>query len=171
MKLAALLLCAVAAAAGASPPDRAPALFPALRQATITATTSTGAHEFTVWIAADARSRERGLMYVRELPPDRGMLFLFEFPQPLAFWMKNTYLSLDLIFVGADGRVLNVAEHAKPLTLDPIESAGDAVAVLEVVAGTAGKLGLKAGDRVELPGLRTTGKPAAARASEASSAP
>jgi uncharacterized membrane protein (UPF0127 family) len=165
VRLAALLLSAVAAAASASPPDRAPALFPALRQATITATTATGAHEFSVWIAADARSRERGLMYVRELPPGSGMLFLFEFPQPLAFWMKNTYLSLDLVFIGGDGRVLNVVENAKPLSLDPIESDGDAIAVLEVVAGTARRLDLKAGNRVELPGLRTTGKPLAARTS------
>lgn len=164
-RLAGLALCLVAAAPGASPPDRAPALFPSLEQAAVSVETAAGAHEFQVWIAADARSRERGLMYVRELPPGSGMLFLFEFPQPLAFWMKNTYLSLDLVFIGRDGSIVNIAENAKPLSLDPIESAGDAVAVLEVVAGTARRLGLKPGDRVRLPGLRTTGKPRAARPS------
>ena len=63
-------------------------------------------------------------MFVRELPPDRGMLFLFEFPQEVAFWMKDTVLSLDLIFIDPAGKVLNVAANAKPYSLDPIESAG-----------------------------------------------
>lgn len=134
-----------------------PDLFPSLQQAKVQAMTATGAHEFSVWIAADAKSRERGLMYVRELPPDRGMLFLFEAPQELAFWMKNTYLPLDLVFIAEDGTVLNVAENTKPFSLDPIESDGEALAVLEVRGGTAKQIGLKAGDRLKLPGLRTTG--------------
>lgn len=163
MRLAAIALLAAALPALASPLDRAPALFPGLRQTSVLATTASGNHAFSVWIAADSRSRERGLMFVRDLPADRGMLFLFEFPQPLAFWMKNTYVSLDLVFIGEDGSVLNVAERAKPLSLDPIESAGDAVAVLEVVGGTAQRIGLKAGDRISLPGLRTTGAPGAHR--------
>ena len=98
-------------------------------------------------------------MYVRELPPDRGMLFLFERPQPLAFWMKDTYLSLDLIFIDPAGRVLNIAAHARPLSLEPIRSDGDAIAVLEVLAGTARTIGLQPGDRLNLPTLRTTGTP------------
>jgi uncharacterized membrane protein (UPF0127 family) len=152
VRLAAFLFAAVVAtAACAGPAERAPTLFPELRQATLPVHAGSATHEFSVWIAADAPSRERGLMFVRELPPDRGMLFLFEFPQPLAFWMKNTYVSLDLVFIDEDGTVINVAENAKPLSLRPIESAGDAVAVLEVVGGTARRIGLKAGDRVALP--------------------
>jgi uncharacterized membrane protein (UPF0127 family) len=120
-------------------------------------TTATGAHEFSVWIAADARSRERGLMFVREMPADRGMLFMFEFPQEVAFWMKNTVLPLDLVFIAEDGSVLNVAANAKPYSLDPIESDGHALAVLELNAGIARKIGLKPGDLVALPSLRTTG--------------
>lgn len=149
MKLAALLLAAAALAAA----------FPSLQQAKVQATTATGTHEFAVWIAADAKSRERGLMFVRDMPPDRGMLFVFEFPQVVAFWMKDTYLSLDLVFLDEDGMVLNVAANAKPLSLDPIESEGDALAVLELRGGTAKKIGLKAGDRLTLPSLRTTGAP------------
>ena len=77
-------------------------------------TTSTGVHEFSVWIAADDESRWRGLMYVRELPPDRGMLFVFERPQVVAVWMKDALLlSLDLVFVDPHGRVLNIAAHAE----------------------------------------------------------
>ena len=135
----------------------APALFPSLDQARVTVTTASGEHEFAVWIAADDRSREQGLMYIRELPPDRGMLFLFERPQRVAFWMKDTYLSLDLIFIDPAGRVLNVAADAKPLSLTPIQSRGDAIAVLEVIAGTARRIGLEPGDRINLPTLRTTG--------------
>lgn len=134
-----------------------PARFASLEEARVTVTTASGTHAFVVWIAADEASRERGLMHVRELPPDRGMLFLFDRPQPLAFWMKDTVLSLDLVFVDAAGRVLNVANHAEPLSLAPIRSQGDALAVLEVVAGTARNIGLKPGDRLALPTLRTTG--------------
>jgi uncharacterized membrane protein (UPF0127 family) len=158
MKLAALMLAAAAlTVACAAAPGRTPALFPSLQQAKVQATTATGTHEFAVWIAADAKSRERGLMYVRDMPPDRGMLFVFEFPQVVAFWMKDTYIPLDLVFLAEDGTVLNVAANAKPLSLDPIESEGDALAVLELRGGTAKKIGLKAGDRLQLPSLRTTG--------------
>jgi hypothetical protein len=99
-------------------------------------------------------------MYVRELPPDRGMLFVVEQPQPLAYWMKNTHVSLDLIFIDEAGRVLNVAPDARPLSLEPIRSEGDAIAVLEVRAGTARTIGLRPGDRLTLPTLRTTVGPA-----------
>lgn len=135
----------------------APALFPTLDRARVQVTTSTGIHDFGVWIAADDRSRERGLMYVRELPSDRGMLFIFERPQQLAFWMKNTYLALDLIFIDPAGRVVNVAANAQPHSLEPIRSEGEAIAVLEVLAGTAKTIALKPGDRVTLPTLPTTG--------------
>ena len=143
------------ACAGAVAPEAG--LFPSLDHARVTVTTASGKHEFAVWIAADERSREQGLMCVRELPPDRGMLFIFERPQPVAFWMKDTYLSLDLVFIDAAGRVLNIAADAKPFSLMPIPSRGEAVAVLEVLAGTARKIGLEPGDRIDLPTLRTTG--------------
>src|SRR5688500_12770344 len=113
-----------------------PPLFPDLEQGQVRVTTSTGVHDFGVWIAADDRSRARGLMYVRDLPRDRGMLFVFERPQPLAFWMKDTYLSLDLIFIDPAGLVVNVAANARPRSLEPIRSEGDAIAVLEVLGGT-----------------------------------
>ena len=152
MRLALPLLAALAlAAACAGAADRRADLFPALEQARVEARTASGSHEFAVWIAADDRSRARGLMYVRELPPDRGMLFLFDRPEALAFWMKDTYLSLDLVFIAPDGTVVNVAAGSPPLSLRPIESEGPVIAALEVAAGTARKIGLKAGDRVVLP--------------------
>lgn len=131
--------------------------FPALPQAEIEAVTASGTHRFTVWIAADDRSRQRGLMFVRELPGDRGMLFLFEHPQEAAFWMKDTYLSLDLVFIEPAGTVVNIASDARPFSLEPIPSNGPVIAVLEVPAGTARRIGLAPGDRVRLPSLRTTG--------------
>ncbi len=159
-RLAPLFACAALAVACASTPARTPALFPSLQQARVQVTTATGVHDFGVWIAADDKSRARGLMYVRELPRGRGMLFVFEQPQVLAFWMKDTYLSLDLIFIDAAGRVLNVAADARPHSLDPIRSEGEAIAVLEVLAGTARSIGLLPGDRLTLPTLRTTAGPA-----------
>jgi hypothetical protein len=153
-RFAPLFACAALLAACAA----APALFPELEQADIEAVTSSGTHAFRVWIADDDESRERGLMNVRELPADRGMLFMFEAPRELAFWMKDTYLPLDLIFIGLDGRVLNIAANARPLSLNPIFSRGEAIATLEVLGGTSRRIGLTPGDRISLPSLRTTGK-------------
>jgi uncharacterized membrane protein (UPF0127 family) len=93
------------------------------------------------------------------MPADRGMLFIFQVPQPAAFWMKDTYLSLDLIFIDPRGRVLNIARDARPFSLTPIESDGPVIAVLELAAGTAERIGLEPGDRIELPSLRTTSRP------------
>jgi uncharacterized membrane protein (UPF0127 family) len=144
----------VAACANTSPSGTD--LFPALPQAGVEIATATGNHRFRVWIAADDRSRTRGLMFVRELPADRGMLFLFQTPQPAAFWMKDTYIPLDLVFIDPTGRVLNIGRDARPFSLAPIESDGPVIAVLEVRAGTAARIGLAPGDRVQLPTLRTT---------------
>lgn len=115
--------------------------------------TASGTHRFKVWIAADHLSRARGLMDVRKMPPDEGMLFLFERSQYVGFWMKDTYLSLDVIFIRADGVVVNVAENTRPLTIDLIPSAAPVKAVLELLAGTSARIGLAAGDRVLHPAL------------------
>jgi hypothetical protein len=132
----------------AAPAAAAPDLFPALERTELKAKTAGGSHRFKAWIADDGGTRARSLMYVRELPPDTGMLFVFEQPQFASFWMKNTYLSLDLIFIGEDGTVVNVVAGTKPLSLDFIGSAAPVRYVLELVAGTAEKIGLKAGDRI-----------------------
>jgi len=153
--LAGAALAVACARSPAEPPDP----FPALPQAEIEVATAGGAYRFRVWIAADDRSRTRGLMFVREMAAERGMLFLFEVPQPAAFWMKDTYLSLDLVFIDPLGRVLNIARNTRPFSLTPIESDGPVIAVLEVAAGTAERIGLVPGDRIELPSLRTTSRP------------
>ncbi len=94
------------------------------------------------------RERERGLMLVKQPPEGQGMLFDFKTGQPVAFWMHNTCISLNMIFIRGDGIIAHIAEHAKPMSDELIPSAGPVRAVLEVIAGTAEKLGIKPGDRV-----------------------
>ena len=108
-------------------------------------------HRFDVWVADTAARHVQGLMYVQRLDPDRGMLFIYGEPRYLSYWMYNTYVSLDLMFVGGDGRIINIVERAAPLSTDPLLSMGPATMVLEVLAGTSERLGIKAGDRLVHP--------------------
>jgi uncharacterized protein len=127
------------------------AALPAARAAgqdTIEIVTRTGVHAFSVELATNTAERAVGLMYRKELPEGRGMLFDFHDEQPVQFWMHNTYISLDMIFIASDGRVVRVAENAKPMSDELIPSGRPVRAVLEVIAGTARKFGIAAGDRV-----------------------
>ena len=117
-------------------------------QDTIEIVTRSGVHAFSVELATNTAERAVGLMFRKELPEGRGMLFDFHEDQPVQFWMHNTYISLDMIFIAANGRVVRVAENAKPMSDDLISSGRPVRAVLEVIAGTARKLGIAAGDRV-----------------------
>ena len=111
----------------------------------------TGVHTFAVELAVTPEEQARGLMFRRELPEGQGMLFDFQREQPATFWMKNTYVSLDMIFIRADGRILRIAENTVPLSEALVPSGGPVRAVLEVVAGTARKLGIAPGDQVAHP--------------------
>ncbi len=115
---------------------------------TIEIVTNTGVHAFSVEMATNDAERSRGLMYRKSLPEGHGMLFDFGTEQPVSFWMHNTYISLDMIFIRADGRILRVAENATPMSDNLIPSGGPVRGVLEVIAGTARKLHIAAGDRV-----------------------
>lgn len=115
---------------------------------TLTIDTAGGPVRFDVEIADDYAERERGLMFRETLADDHGMLFDFERPQRVSFWMRNTMISLDIIFIGADGRILNIAERATPYSEDDIPSAGPALGVLEIRGGRAAELGIRPGDRV-----------------------
>jgi uncharacterized membrane protein (UPF0127 family) len=117
--------------------------------------TASGTHEFQVEIANDDASRERGLMYRRYMPADRGMLFEFEHEAPVSFWMKNTYIPLDLIFISRGGVVKNFVANAEPLSERVIPSGPPCAAVLELNGGAAAAIGLKVGDKVTYSFFRT----------------
>jgi uncharacterized membrane protein (UPF0127 family) len=118
---------------------------------TLEIVTASGSHEFSVEVMRSGPQRERGLMFRRYLPQDRGMLFDFGVERPIMMWMKNTYLPLDMIFIGRTGKVVGVAKDAEPLSEKIIPSGAPAYGVLEVNAGTAAQIGLKIGDSVRHP--------------------
>jgi hypothetical protein len=113
--------------------------------------TKTGVHPFMVEMALTPEEQAKGLMFRRSLPEGQGMLFDFKEERELTFWMKNTYVPLDMIFIRGDGTILRIARNTTPLSEKMIPSGGPARAVLEVVAGTARKLGIAPGDRVAHP--------------------
>jgi uncharacterized protein len=120
-------------------------------QSTLEVATKSGVHPFSVELATTEAEREKGLMFRKELPEGQGMLFDFHREQEVGFWMQNTYIPLDMIFIKADGRILRIAENAKPMSTDVIPSNGPVRFVLEVIAGTARKMGIVPGDRVASP--------------------
>lgn len=111
--------------------------------------TPTGRTRFFVEIADNDAERERGLMFRKELAPDRGMLFDFKTPREAAFWMKNTLIPLDIIYIQQGGTVLSIARNTTPMSEAPIPSGGPVVAVLEIAGGRAEQIGLMPGDRIE----------------------
>jgi hypothetical protein len=111
----------------------------------------TGVHGFAVELADNDADRGRGLMFRKELAEGRGMLFDFQREQDVSMWMQNTYISLDMLFIRGDGRILRIAENTEPLSTRIISSGGPVRAVLEVIGGTARKLGIAPGDRVAHP--------------------
>ena len=120
-------------------------------QQTLEIATRSGVHVFAVEVVDNDADRAKGLMYRKELPEGRGMLFDFHREQEVSFWMQNTYIPLDMVFIRGDGRILRIAENTEPLSTRLIPSGGPVRAVLEVVAGTAQKLGIAPGDRVASP--------------------
>ena len=120
----------------------------------LTIRSATGRHAFQVEVARTDADRSQGLMYRRTLAPDRGMLFDFGKVEFVSMWMQNTYVSLDMLFIRPDGSVANVATDTEPLSTRTVSSSEPVVGVLEVVAGTAKRLGIKAGDQVEHPMFR-----------------
>ncbi len=101
---------------------------------------------FAVEIAASADQQARGLMFRTELADDKGMIFPYQSPRILSFWMKNTVISLDIIFINEDGSIANIAKNTEPYSTKPVSSINPTVAVLELRAGLTSELGIKAGD-------------------------
>jgi len=118
---------------------------------TIEIASKTGVHTFSIELVENDANRAKGLMYRKELPEGRGMLFDFHREQDVSFWMQNTYIPLDMLFIRADGRILRIAENTEPLSTRMIPSGGPVRAVLEVIGGTTRKFGIAPGDRVAHP--------------------
>ncbi len=116
--------------------------------------TASGTIEFVVEVAATQISRARGLMFRRSLDPGAGMLFDYGYDKLVQFWMKDTYIPLDMLFIKSDGRISSIAHRAVPHSRTIIPSQGLVRAVLELNGGTAERLGIRAGDRVLHPIFR-----------------
>jgi len=132
----ALALCLVSTAAAAEP---------------IVVHAGGSAYKFEVEIVSTPETRAQGLMYRKSLGANAGMLFLYPGEQPVSFWMKNTLIPLDMLFLKADGSIAHIAHNAVPEDETPIDSGAAVKAVLEVKGGTATALGIKEGDRVDYP--------------------
>jgi len=117
--------------------------------------TKSGVRSFQVELAATDEALSRGLMYRRELPEGRGMLFDFKEDRPVGMWMKNTYISLDMLFIRSDGTIVKIAERTKPHSLENIVSGPPVRGVLEIVGGSAAKFGIRTGDKVVHPMFRS----------------
>jgi len=118
---------------------------------TLQIVTASGPHDFSVEVMRTEPELEKGLMFRRFMPADRGMLFDFKQEKPVMMWMKNTYLPLDMVFIARSGKVVGIAANAEPMSERIIPSGAPAYGVLEVNAGTADKIGLKIGDVVHHP--------------------
>jgi hypothetical protein len=139
------LFLALAAAAAFAPPALAVVTF---EKGELTIESDGRTHRFAIEIARTPEQSQQGLMFRSKMAPDAGMLFLYDPPQPVSMWMFQTLIPLDMLFIGADGRVVNIHERAVPGSTQTIPSAGPVRAVLELNGGTVARLKLKPGDRV-----------------------
>ena len=106
-------------------------------------------HDFAVEVARTGEQQAKGLMFRETLGPNEGMIFPYNPPRRAGFWMKDTPLALDIIFVGSDGRIINIAADTPPQSTDTVFSDGPASLILEIPGGRAAQLGIEPGDRVE----------------------
>jgi uncharacterized membrane protein (UPF0127 family) len=122
----------------------------AFKHARLNIETRSGPVLLDVEVADTEPQREHGLMFRRQLPENHGMIFLFGDEREITMWMKNTYVPLDMVFIGDNWRIVRIARDAEPLSMSIISSVQPASRVLEILAGQADKLGLKPGDTVSL---------------------
>jgi uncharacterized membrane protein (UPF0127 family) len=125
-----------------------------LEKQPLTFIAAAGKHRITVEVADTDAERSAGLMFRRSLGDDEGMIFIYPRDEPISMWMKNTYISLDMIFVRGDGTIHRIASDAEPFSEQTISSGGNVRAVIEMKAGSAKRLGIKSGDKVEHPAFR-----------------
>jgi uncharacterized membrane protein (UPF0127 family) len=153
--LCALLLATLPACTARSADDFQPAQLREFARGEVSIERQGGRDTFRVWLARTPVEQQQGLMWIRQLPRDQGMLFLLDPPRPMDMWMKNTYISLDMVFFNADGRITRIHARAEPQSENIISSGGEVAGVLELLAGEAERRGIRVGDRILLPRLRT----------------
>lgn len=125
---------------------------------TIHASGSRGA-VFRIWIADTPERQAQGLMYVRDLPADEGMLFVNRESRVAAMWMKNTFIPLDMVYIDARGRIVRIFERTVPQSLQTLSHPDPVMAVLELRGGECARRGIRVGDRVDHPAFRASGPP------------
>ena len=156
--LLALLLCGPLLPACAAQPAGATGFQPAqlrdFQRSTVTIERRDGRDQFQAWLALTQAEWEQGLMWIRSLPPDYGMLFVAESPRETAFWMKNTYVSLDILFFDETGKIIRIEHRATPLSEKLIPSGGVAGGVFEILGGESERRGIKIGDRIVHPMIK-----------------
>jgi uncharacterized membrane protein (UPF0127 family) len=146
-----LALCSVLAPACAQSPARgeyAPAQLRSFARDTLIVQRSGGRDQFHIWLAESPEQHQQGLMWIQQLPPDYGMLFLLEGRRPMSMWMKNTFVRLDMLFFDPSGRITHIHELAVPQSEDIIDSGGEVAGVLEILGGEARRRGIRIGDRL-----------------------
>lgn len=153
LALCALLLATLPACTARSADDFQPAQLREFARGEVSIERQGGRDTFRVWLARTPAEQQQGLMWIRQLPRDQGMLFLLVPPRPMDMWMKNTYVSLDMIFFNADGRISRIHARAEPRSENIISSGGEVAGVLELLAGEAERRGIRVGDRITLPRL------------------
>jgi uncharacterized protein len=110
-----------------------------------------GRDDFRIWLADTPERSQQGLMFVRDLPADRGMLFPLATERPMSMWMKNTYIPLDMLFIGRGGRIVSIAENTTPLSTAIVDSGAPVLGVLELRGGESRRRGIRIGDVVRHP--------------------
>jgi hypothetical protein len=150
LALAAVALLAGVPSTGCAAPstDRAAWLTDWPRESVAIETRGARRHLFHAWRADAPETRAQGLMNVRELADDEAMIFVYDAPQVVNMWMKNTYLPLDMLFVDTAGRIVKIAERTQPLSLETISSVSPVTLVIEIKGGAAAARGIAPGDRV-----------------------
>jgi uncharacterized membrane protein (UPF0127 family) len=150
-----LALCVVLAPACAQAPrtDFQPTQLRDFRRDTLLIQRGSGRDQFSIWLAETSAQQEQGLMWIQQLPPDYGMLFLLPATRPMNMWMKNTYVPLDMVFFDDKGRIVHIHERAVPLSESIIDSGGEVAGVLEILGGEARRRGIQVGDRLLYPRL------------------
>ena len=152
--LAALLLCVAAPACSSSNAvtntalERSPA---GLEQVPLTIHSKSGNHKFVVEVVRTPEEQAKGMMFRQSLAPDRGMIFPHNPPREASFWMKNTLIPLDMVFIRPDGTIARIEANTVPLSLDPVSSGEPVGAVLELAGGRAAELGIAVNDKVDWP--------------------